>query len=70
MMDEEKNTQLNEKEVALETFDTVSSEDYSQERAAVSSAYEIKSKLSTSNLLVVCRVENLTMFRSQRVLPA
>ena len=52
MMDEEKNVQLGEKgfeenqEVALDTFDTVSSEDYTKERAAVSSAYEIKSKLS------------------------
>ena len=52
MMDEEKNVQLGEKgfeenqEDALDTFDTVSSEDYTKERAAVSSAYEIKSKLS------------------------
>ncbi|KZV77356.1 MFS general substrate transporter [Peniophora sp. CONT] len=51
MRDEEKNAQLGEKgleenkEVALDTFDTVSSEDYAKERAAVSSAYEIKSKL-------------------------
>ncbi|VDC07272.1 unnamed protein product [Peniophora sp. CBMAI 1063] len=51
MMDEERNAQFGEKgleenkEVAFDTFDTVSSEDYAKERAAVSSAYEIKSKL-------------------------
>lgn len=53
MIDEERNVQLGEKgieenkEVVFDTFDTVSSEDYAKERAAVSSAYEVKSKLST-----------------------
>ena len=59
MMDEERNVQFGEKgleenkEVAFDTFDTVSSEDYAKERAAVSSAYEIKSKLSTFFILTI-----------------
>ncbi|KZV77351.1 MFS general substrate transporter [Peniophora sp. CONT] len=50
-MDEEKDVRSGEKgldenkKIALDTFDTVSSEDYAKERAAVSSTYEIKSKL-------------------------
>ncbi|VDB95858.1 unnamed protein product [Peniophora sp. CBMAI 1063] len=50
-MDEEKDLPLGKEEIdesregAFNTFDTTSSEDYAQERAAVSSAYEMKSKL-------------------------